>query len=143
MLFTRASEYALLASIYLRDKSSPQDVGEIASELDISKTFLAKILQCLARDGILKSTKGANGGFCLAKEADEIKIASIIKSAEKHDASVFVCSGDPKNCPRNVAEICDIWHLFVSLQEIVDDFLDTITLAQLGNKQKNISKENA
>ena len=108
MLFTRASEYALLASIYLRDKTEPKDVGQIAEELDISKSFLAKILQCLARDGILNSTKGANGGFCLAKDANEIKITSIIKSAEKHDASVFLCSGDLKDCPRGIAQSCDV-----------------------------------
>lgn len=133
MLFTRASEYALLASIYLRDKKEPKDVGQIAEKLDISKAFLAKILQCLARDGVLNSTKGANGGFCLAKDANEIKITSIIKSAEKHDASVFICSADPKNCPKSIAEVCDVWHLFSSLQGIVDNFLDTITLADLKN----------
>ena len=125
MLFTRASEYALLASIYLRDKNEPKDVGQIAEELDISKAFLAKILQCLARDGILNSTKDAN----------EIKITSIIKSAEKHDASVFVCSSDLKDCPRGIAQSCDVWHLFASLQAVVDDFLDTITLAHLGNNK--------
>ena len=139
MLFTRASEYALLASIYLRDKNEPKDVGQIAEELNISKAFLAKILQCLARDGILNSTKGANGGFCLAKDANEIKITSIIKSAEKHDASVFLCSGDLKDCPRGIAQSCDVWHLFASLQAVVDNFLDTITLANLGNKE---NKEN-
>lgn len=135
MLFTRASEYALLASIYLRDKNEPKDVGQIAEELDISKAFLAKILQCLARDGILNSTKGANGGFCLAKEAKDIKIANIVKSAERHDASVFVCSGDVKSCPKNKAQSCDVWHLFASLQGVVDNFLDTLTLAHLGNKE--------
>lgn len=135
MLFTRASEYALLASIYLRDKNEPKDVGQIAEELDISKAFLAKILQCLARDGILNSTKGANGGFCLAKDAKDIKIAHIIRSAERHDANVFICTGDTQNCPKNITGSCDVWHLFASLQDVVDNFLDTLTLAQLGNRE--------
>ncbi|EAL2223271.1 transcriptional regulator, partial [Campylobacter jejuni] len=65
MLFTKASEYALLSLIYISQKETPQDVDSLALELDIPKSFLAKILQTLAKDGLLKSFKGAKGGFVL------------------------------------------------------------------------------
>ncbi|EAH7329047.1 transcriptional regulator, partial [Campylobacter jejuni] len=54
MLFTKASEYALLSLIYISQKETPQDVDSLALELDIPKSFLAKILQTLAKDGLLK-----------------------------------------------------------------------------------------
>lgn len=78
MLFTKASEYALLSLIYISQKETPQDVDSLALELDIPKSFLAKILQTLAKDGLLKSFKGAKGGFVLIKEPSQ-KLLIVLK----------------------------------------------------------------
>lgn len=79
MLFTKASEYALLSLIYISQKETPQDVDSLALELDIPKSFLAKIF----KDGLLKSFKGAKGGFVLIKEPSQYTIKEIVNSAEK------------------------------------------------------------
>ncbi len=81
MLFTKASEYALLSLILISQKSSPVDVDTISNELKISKSFLAKILQNLAKEQILKSYKGANGGFALQADPQNISIKTIIECA--------------------------------------------------------------
>ncbi len=60
---------------------SPVDVDTISNELKISKSFLAKILQNLAKDGVLKSFKGANGGFALNGEPENLSIKKIIECA--------------------------------------------------------------
>ena len=67
MLITRASEYAILSLIVLSKASDPMDSESLSRELSISKSFLAKILQALAKKEILKSYKGVNGGFALIK----------------------------------------------------------------------------
>lgn len=131
MLFTKASEYALLASIYLMNEEYPQDVEKIASELCLSRAFLAKILQSLAKDGILKSFKGAGGGFCLAKKAEEITIKEITESAEKHQLKVFVCSDGNSPCDPSRVSKCKVHPFFMALQSKVDDFLLSLTLADL------------
>jgi len=79
VLFTKASEYALLSLIYISQKETPQDVDSLALELDIPKSFLAKILQTLAKDGLLKSFKGAKGGFVLIKEPSQYKLLIVPK----------------------------------------------------------------
>lgn len=135
MLFTRASEYALIAVVYLSDRSAPYDAEKIAKELDISKTFLAKILQTLVKDGILNSFKGANGGFSLAKKPEQIILTDIIASAEKHQPSVFVCSGGADKCPKDRAKFCAIHPMFFTLQNKVDEFLSAYTLADLIQKK--------
>ena len=89
MLLTKASEYALLSLIYISQKDVPVDVDTMSGELDISKSFLAKILQNLAREGILVSFKGANGGFMLADKPENISIKKVIESAEKRFLSVL------------------------------------------------------
>nr|AAA61511.1 ORF3; 14-nt overlap with flhA [Campylobacter jejuni subsp. jejuni 81-176] len=129
MLFTKASEYALLSLIYISQKETPQDVDSLALELDIPKSFLAKILQTLAKDGLLKSFKGAKVGFVLIKEPSQYTIKEIVNSAEKKDISVFECSGG--TCPNNKEENCTLMPMLVNLQNKVDEFLDSITLEDI------------
>lgn len=134
MLLTKASEYALLSLIYIAQKDAPSDVDTMSGELDISKSFLAKILQNLAREGILVSFKGANGGFMLAQKPEEISIKRIIESAEKRKMAVFECSISADSCSSSKGAMCQIWPMFSALQSKIDDFLDTITLANIIKK---------
>lgn len=134
MLLTKASEYALLSLIYIAQKDAPSDVDTMSGELEISKSFLAKILQNLAREGILVSFKGANGGFMLAQKPEEISIKRIIESAEKRKMAVFECSISADSCASSKGRMCQIWPMFSALQSKIDDFLDTITLANIIKK---------
>lgn len=106
----------------------------MSNELGISKSFLAKILQSLAREGILISFKGANGGFLLASEPEKISIKRIIESAEKRKTAIFECSISNSDCPSNKGAICQIWSTFNALQIQLDDFLDTIKLSDIIKK---------
>lgn len=134
MLFTKASEYALLSLILLSQSNSPKDVDAMSCELGISKSFLAKILQNLAKEGILNSFKGAHGGFILADNPSNISIRRILESAEKRKAYVFECSIDRKDCPSHKGSVCKMWPMFNALQLKVDDFLNGITLADIIKK---------
>ncbi|TBR81594.1 Rrf2 family transcriptional regulator [Campylobacter novaezeelandiae] len=129
MLLTKASEYALLSLIYISRQNKSQDVDHMSSELNIPKSFLAKILQTLAKDGLLISFKGAKGGFTLAKSPKEYTLKEIINSVEKKEISVFDCSGGI--CPNNKEENCFLMPVLVKLQNKVDDFLESITLASI------------
>lgn len=131
MLFTKASEYALIAMIYIANKNSPTDVDTICDHLQLPKSFLAKILQGLAKEGLLHSFKGAKGGFYLAKDASLYTIKEIVNTAEKKSANVFECSDG--NCPLKKEANCKIMPLLVRLQDKVDDFLSSITLAELSH----------
>jgi len=131
MLMTRASEYALLSLIIIAKASKPLDAETLSNELDISRSFLAKILQSMARQNILNSFKGVNGGFALAKKAHEITILNIICAAEGKSPSVFDCAGSQKNCPSDKASTCKIWSFLNRLQGKIDYFLDELTLADI------------
>ncbi len=134
MLFTKASEYALLSMIYIAKNGCECDITTISKELKIPKSFLAKIFQNLAKDGILISQKGAKGGFLLVKKTSEISLKSIIQSAEKKDNLVFECSKSRCDCPSNKGEFCQIWDVFSFLQNSVDNFLNNITLENIIKK---------
>lgn len=131
MLITRASEYAILSLIVLSKANSPMDSETLSRELSISKSFLAKILQALAKNGILKSYKGVNGGFTLAKEPKEIDMSSVMLSVEGKAPAVFDCSPSVDNCPSDKANICSIWPFLNKLQIKIDSFLSNLTLADI------------
>jgi len=135
MLITKASEYALFSLMYIAKCDKPQDVDKMSEQLGISKSFLAKILQNLAKQKLLISYKGANGGFALARAADEITLLEIINGAEKKSNTVFECSTCDEGCPNG--HECGIQPMFAQLQRHVDEFLGSISLSEIMKRSKN------
>ncbi|MBF7048757.1 Rrf2 family transcriptional regulator [Campylobacter volucris] len=129
MLFTKASEYALLSLIHIAKSQEPQDVDTMSNALDIPKSFLAKILQALAKDNLLKSFKGAKGGFVLVKNSQEYTLKEIINSVEKKSVNVFECSNGI--CPSQKGDNCNLMPVLVTLQNKIDEFLVSITLEDI------------
>ncbi len=131
MLITRASEYAILSLILLSKADSPQDSETLSIKLAISKSFLAKVLQTLAKNGILKSYKGVNGGFVLAEKPEDISMLKVMSAVEGKAPAVFDCSSSVNHCPSSRAHICSIWPFLNKLQGKIDSFLDELTLADI------------
>jgi len=128
MLLTRASEYALLSLDVLRKSDIPMGTEQLATELSIPKSFLAKILQSLAKQNILLSKKGAHGGFILARGADEISVNEIIFAAEGKTPVVFDCTSYSSTCPNGSIGTCSISPFLANFQTKIDDFLNGLML---------------
>jgi Rrf2 family protein len=81
MKLTSRSEYALLALVYLArsDPNTYQSVETIANAQGIPPKFLEQIVLALKRAKYLKSAKGQHGGYLLARPADKITLAEIIR----------------------------------------------------------------
>ena len=131
MLLTKKSEYALLSLISIAKSSEPKNVDELSRELNISKSFLAKIMQNLAKQNLVISHRGVNGGFALNKSWENITILESVVAAEEKTPSVFECSPSPDNCPNQVAMLYTIWPLLNNLQLKINDFLEKLTLKDI------------
>ena len=131
MLLTKKSEYALLSLIAIAKSNEPKNVDELSRELNISKSFLAKIMQNLAKQNLVISHRGVNGGFALNKSWELITILEIVVAAEEKIPSVFECSPSADNCPNQVAMLCTIWPLLNNLQIRINDFLEKLTLKDI------------
>ncbi len=78
-LITKDTDYAIRALCFLaKNQAEPASVAEISKALNISYTFLRKIMQALNKKGILSSTKGKGGGFALKRVTDEIFVNDVI-----------------------------------------------------------------
>ena len=131
MLITRASEYAILSLIVLSKADLPMDSETLSNQLSISKSFLAKILQSLAKSGILKSYKGVNGGFVLIKDPKDINMLTVTSAVESKAPTVFDCSPSQTSCPSNKASLCSLWPFLNKLQYKIDIFLAALTLSDI------------
>jgi Rrf2 family transcriptional regulator, cysteine metabolism repressor len=81
MKLTSRSEYALLALVYLarRDSTGYISVETIAQAQGIPQKFLEQIMLALKHAKYVRSSKGQHGGYCLAKPADKISLAEVIR----------------------------------------------------------------
>ncbi len=131
MLITRASEYAILSLIVLSKAEAPMDSETLSKQLSISKSFLAKILQAMAKDGILKSYKGVNGGFAILLEPKDINVIQIMSCVEGKAPAVFDCASSEDDCPSAKANLCSLWPFLNKLQGKIDTFLAEMTLADI------------
>jgi Rrf2 family protein len=131
MLLTRASEYALLSLDRIRQSDHPVGAELLAQELCIPKSFLAKILQSLAKDNIVVSHRGAHGGFTLERELGTISVYDIVLSAEGKAATVFDCTQYTETCPNGLIGDCAISPFLARFQMRIDLFLRELTLDQI------------
>ena len=83
MLLSQSAKYALRATIYLAESGDgPHLARDIAKALDVPAQYLAKILQDLARHGLLVSAKGRGGGFRLALPASQIELLQVVRAID-------------------------------------------------------------
>jgi len=98
---TRGSEYAIQGMLYLARQPRGRKVmtGEIARAAEVPVSFLAKVLQILAREGIVESYRGTGGGFTLLKPVGEITLRQIIEAVEG-DIALNQCLVHKDACKR-------------------------------------------
>ena len=87
-MLSNSCRYGIRAVIYLADQ--PKSAGktgikQISSDLNLPMPFLAKILQQLAKQKILSSSKGPHGGFSLLKDPKKITLLDIVNSIDGQD----------------------------------------------------------
>lgn len=79
MILSQTAVYALKAVLFLAEsKECPLRVDDISEALDVPRNYLSKILHVLAREGLLDSTRGPKGGFCLARLPSDVTLADVI-----------------------------------------------------------------
>ncbi len=129
MMLALAREYGN-GTLYLKD---------IARTEEISEKYLSQIIIPLKGLGLVKSTRGAHGGYALAKAPAEITLKEIVDILEGD--CMIDCLNDSMTCPR-VATCAsrDIWAL---LGEKISDVLESVTLEQLLEKERDKKGQNA
>lgn len=130
MQIPRRVDYGLRAAIYLsqQDPERSCSLAEIARHQGVPRKFLEKIIQGLIRGGLVKSKRGADGGYALARSPGEISFQDVIEALEGPIA-VNVCMDEHLSCdqlPR-----CTMLGVWDEIQRKVVDVFARTTLADL------------
>ena len=136
MNFTTKSRYAVnaLADLeYLSNYESPVALKDIADRQGIDLTYLEQLFRKLRIAGIVKSVRGRNGGYIYASHPQEISIKRIMDAVEENlDATK--CAGT-SSC--HSGQQCNSHRLWDDLNNVVDEFLSDISIADLVEKPKD------
>jgi Rrf2 family protein len=126
---TAKADYAVRAAVELAALGdAPVSAERIAEAQAIPVNFLENILLDLRRAGIVESRRGAAGGYMLAKPAEEITLADVVRAVEGPLASVRGISPDALEYEGSAAQLREVW---VALRSAVRSVLEHVTLADV------------
>lgn len=134
MIFSKACEYGIRATIYVAQKSLNQErcsMKDISKEIGSPEAFTAKILQKLVKADIIKSIKGATGGFEVgAKEMKKIKLADIVIAIDG-DFNEKKCVLGLKKCSED--QPCPVHNTYKFIKKDVLSMIHHTSLFQMSN----------
>jgi len=130
MIYSRSTEYAIRAFVNLAQvpEGKYAMVKHIAEQEKIPAHFLAKILQQLARKGLLRSSKGPTGGFCLRLSAKEISLVQLVEALDGL-TDYQKCISGLSEC--NDEAPCGMHDSWKALRSRIMDYLEHTTIADV------------
>ena len=137
---SEAASLALHTMVYLaahdRGLATTHEIGEV---LRVSEAHLAKVLQRLAKVGLVDSTRGPKGGFCLARSGDDISLLEVYETIEGPLADTVCLLGQPV-CQ---GEKCILGGLLETVNRQAREYLAGTSLAELTGVYGGIEDEKA
>jgi Rrf2 family protein len=127
---TKKADYGLMAMKYLAEQQAgaAQSAKDIAEAYHIPPPLLAKILQTLAKAGLLVSHAGTNGGYALARPATEMSAFEVIRAI---DGPLFITSCITIHGTCDLAGHCTIKEPLRKVNEAIKDLLSGIRISDL------------
>lgn len=135
MMISTKGRYALRLMIDIAEQGEGSRVPlrEVAERQSISIKYLEQLAGSLVREDLLKSMRGARGGYVLTRAADDITAGDILRAAEGSCAPVACLEDDFGICPRR--DECNTISFWEGLDRTIEQYVDGVTLADLVNRQ--------
>jgi Rrf2 family protein len=125
------ADYAVRAAIHLAcSPDRPVKGDAIAQAQEIPFPFLGAILRDLREEGIVRSQRGADGGYWLAKPATEITVADVIRAVDGPLAWVRGVRPEDLEYPGPARVLQDVW---IAVRANLRDVLEAVTLADIAS----------
>ncbi len=136
MKFSTKSRYALRLALDLAAAGADEYVSlkDISERQDISVKYLEQIVPQLVRAGLLKSSRGARGGYRLAKDASRCTPGDVIRAVEGAIAVVACLEDCPNACER--ASFCRTLGFWGGMNALLTEYLDSMTLREMAARKE-------
>lgn len=132
MKLSTRGHYGLKAmfDLALHYGQGPIPLKNVAERQELSEHYLEQLIAGLRKAGLVKSVRGAQGGYTLAKEPKDIKVGDIVRVLEGPVAPVdCVNEVDPSCCSR--FDLCITKNVWEKVRDSINEVLDSITLADM------------
>ncbi|MFO7570856.1 MAG: Rrf2 family transcriptional regulator [Smithellaceae bacterium] len=138
MKLSTRSRYGVRMMIALARKAAcgPVFLKDIASGENISEKYLSLIVIPLRAAGLIRSIRGAHGGYVLARAPEDISLRDILKAVEE-DTCLVQCVNDPSGCERSAT--CPTRGVWATLSDTINEMTSGVTLAELSADKKSDS----
>lgn len=131
MEITTKGRYAVRVMAQLaKNEEKYLSVADIAQSQKLSQKYLEKIISPLSKAGLVESKRGVEGGYKLTRTPEEYNVKEIL-DAMGESTKVASCGGEEK-CP--MAEKCDTMGIWHTLNHLISDYLQSVTLKDLLDK---------
>src|SRR6185369_13790663 len=129
---SKKADYALMAMKHLATQTDVASTSAraIAEEYNIPLELMAKVLQKLARRGLLASHQGTRGGYTLSKPTSSISVADIIQAIDG-PLTVTACSTEDEQCEQ--FNRCNVRDPLWRIKDRIIAALDTVSLAEISS----------
>ncbi|NLI14083.1 MAG: Rrf2 family transcriptional regulator [Peptococcaceae bacterium] len=142
MKFSTRARYGLRAMLELAlnyDSNEPTPLFQIAERQLISEGYLEQMMNVLRKEGLVRSVRGAQGGYLLSREPARITAGEIVRCLEGPlNPTNCVSEKDPENCIRS--EFCVTRMLWERVREAIAGVLDNTTLADMCKESEKLRR---
>lgn len=131
MRISTRGRYALrlMTDVAIHSKTGYVSLKDVAARQELSVKYLEQIAGLLGKAGFLRSGRGAQGGYCLARDPDAYTVGSILRLTEGDLAPVTCLEEGTAPCGRQ--DICPTRDFWAGLYDVISDYVDHFTLADL------------
>ena len=141
MKLTSKGRYAVMAmaDLALFKDSGPINLTEISLRQNISLAYLEQIFIKLKKNNLVKSIRGARGGYVLETSPEDIKISNIIAAVDE-EIKTLNCKKESKKGCNNKSSKCITHNLWDELDQHINSFFEKVKLQDLVKKNQNLNK---
>ena len=141
MKLTTRGRYAVMAmaDLALFREKGPTSLTDISLRQNISLPYLEQIFIKLKNKKLVKSIRGAKGGYVLETSPEEIKISNII-AAVNEEVKMLNCKKESKKGCNNKSTKCITHNLWDQLDQHINTFFEKVKLQDLVKKNQNLNK---
>ena len=131
MKISTKGRYALriMADLAIHDNGEFIRLKDIAKRQSLTLKYMEQIMPLLTRAGYVKSYRGNNGGYKLARKPEDYTAGEILRITEGSLAPIACIEDCPNQCPRK--DECTTLSFWEGMWDVINQYVDGITLADL------------
>jgi Rrf2 family protein len=137
---TTLAEYGVICALHLAKRAGegPVTGRDVAARERLPVDYVEQILIRMRRAGIVKSTRGAHGGYSLARPAEDVSVRDVIAASELQTFDLHCVTHPVEEERCSASHTCSIRPVWIMLQQKIDDVLERVRLSDLLHEESEV-----